>query len=176
MRTVVLDPDSAGIEEFMERRRRSGLHRFDEVWDGVLHLVHAPRGDHAYVKHQLAVILGGPARDAGLVPAMGAFNLGESEHDYRVPDGGIHRDRPRGVWIATAAIVIEIVSPGDESWEKLPYYARQSVDEIVIVDPGAHAVHWLALEDAAYTSTERSGLIDLGAADLAARIDWPPAE
>ena len=59
----------------------------------------------------------------------GKFNLGESEHDYRVPDGGVHRERPRGVWLATAAIVVEIVSPGDESMEKLPFYARQRVDE-----------------------------------------------
>jgi len=52
---------------------------------------------------------------------MGEFNLGVSEHDYRVPDGGLHRQRPRGVWQATAALVIEILSPHDESWEKPPF-------------------------------------------------------
>ena len=176
MRTLILEPSSAGLEEVLERRRRSGLDRLDEVWEGVLHMVPAPRGEHAYVAQQLAVILDGPARAAGLVPAVGEFNLGESEHDYRVPDGGIHREVPRGAWFATAAIVIEIVSPGDESWEKLPYYARRRIDEVLVVDPYERAVHWLALAAGTYKPIERSSLIDLGAADLTARIDWPPTE
>ena len=32
------------------------------------------------------------ARAAGLRPTMSEFNLGESEQDFRVPDGGLHRD------------------------------------------------------------------------------------
>jgi len=176
MRTLVLEPASAGLDEILQRRRRAGLDRLDEVWEGVLHMVPAPRGEHAEISQQLAEILADPARAAGLVPAMGEFNLGESEHDYRVPDGGVHRDRPRGVWLATAAIVVEIVSPGDESWEKLPFYARQRVDEVLIVDPQTRSVHWRALDDGEYVSVERSRLLDLGAADLTARIDWPSAE
>jgi Uma2 family endonuclease len=176
MRTLVLDPATAGLDEVLERRRRSGLDRLDEVWEGVLHLVPAPRGEHAYVAQQLAVILASPARDAGLVPAIGAFNLGESEQDYRVPDGGVHRQRPHGVWLATAAIVVEIVSPGDESWEKLPFYARQRVDEVLIVAPQAHAVHWLGLTAGKYEPIDRSRLIDMGPAALAEQIDWPPTD
>ncbi len=176
MRALVLDPASAGLDELLERRRLSGLGRLDEVWEGVLHMVAAPRGEHAYITQQLAVTLGPPARDAGLVPAIGRFNLGESEHDYRVPDGGVHRERPRGVWIATAAIVVEIVSPGDESWEKLPFYARQRIDEVLVVDPHERAVHWRALLADKYEPVESSALIDMSAADLVAQIDWPPAE
>jgi Uma2 family endonuclease len=81
---------------------------------------------------------------------------------------------PRGAWFATAAIVIEIVSPDDESWEKLPFYARQHVDEVLIVDPYERAVHWLKLAADAYEPAERSSLIELGATNLAALIDWPP--
>ena len=33
------------------------------------------------------------------------FNLGESEEDYRVPDGGLHRPGATGVWHGTAALV-----------------------------------------------------------------------
>jgi Uma2 family endonuclease len=173
MRTLILEPSSAGLDELIERRRVSGLDRLDEVWEGVLHMVPAPRGEHADIAQQLAVALDGPSRVAGLVPAMGEFNLGVSEHDYRVPDGGLHRQRPRGVWHATAALIVEIVSPDDESWEKLPFYARRGVDEVLIVDPRERAVHWLGLADGAYAPIEASRLIALGAADLAARIDWP---
>ncbi len=68
------------------------------------------------------------------------------------------------------------MSPGDESWEKLPFYARQRVDEVLIVDPQERAVHWRALAAGTYEPIERSGLIDVSAAELAARIDWPATE
>ena len=68
---------------------------------------------------------------------------------------------------------MEIVSPGDESWQKLPFYAAQRVDELLIVDPRERAVHWLALRGGAYEPVVQSTLIDLSAAALAARIDWP---
>jgi Uma2 family endonuclease len=173
MPTLVLDPQPHELQELLEHRKRSGLHRLDEVWEGVLHMVPAPSGPHAYVTQQLAVLLDGPARAAGLVPAMGEFNLGSSEEDFRVPDGGVHRAIPLATWHPTAALVVEIVSPGDESWQKLPFYAAHHVDEVLIVDPTEHAVHWLALADGEYSDVQRSGLIDLGPAELAARIDWP---
>jgi hypothetical protein len=57
MRALVLDPDTSGLEEMLERRRRSGLDRLDEVWDGVLHMVPAPSFAHASVTHQVGVAL-----------------------------------------------------------------------------------------------------------------------
>ncbi len=87
-------------------------------------MIPAPSFEHARVTQQLAVLLDGPAQAAGLVPAMGEFNLGDSEHDFRVPDGGVHRPGASGVWLSTAALVVEIVSPGDETSQKLPFYAK----------------------------------------------------
>jgi len=173
MATMVLDPYAPGLDELKERRRISGLDRLDEVWEGVLHMVPAPTGEHADIKQQLATALDGPARAAGLFPAMGEFNLGDSIDDFRVPDGGVHRTRLRGVWHPTAALVVEIVSPADESWDKLPFYAAHEVDEVLIVDPEEHAVHWLGLTDGEYRPIDRSGLIDLGPTELAEQIDWP---
>jgi Uma2 family endonuclease len=173
MPTLVLDPQPRELEQLMERRRVSGLHRLDEVWEGVLHMVPAPSGAHAYIAQQLAVLLDGPARAAGLVPAMHEINLGSSQDDFRVPDGCLHREIPRETWFPTAALAVEIVSPGDESWQKLPFYAAHGVDEVLIVEPAEHAVHWLALAAGEYREVERSGLIDLGPAELAERIDWP---
>jgi Uma2 family endonuclease len=173
MSTLVLGPPPAELTALLERRRRAGADRLDEVWEGVHHVVPAPSGEHADLAQQLAVLIDGPARSAGLVPTMHEFNLGESEHDFRVPDGGLHRQRPRGAWQATAALVIEIVSAGDESREKLPFYAAHDVAEVVIVDPAERAVEWLALRDGGYQAVERSGLVELGAAELAGRLDWP---
>lgn len=73
-------------------------------------------------------------------------------------------------------MVIEIVSPDDETWEKLPFYAAHRVDEVLIVDPQERTVSWLGLAGEEYRPVERSGLVDLGAADLAKQLDWPPID
>jgi Uma2 family endonuclease len=90
-----------------------------------------------------------------------------------VPDGGLHRDWGDRVWNQTAALVIEILSPGDESWEKLAFYAAHDVDEVLIVDPQERRLDWLGLAEGRYEPLGRSGLIELRPEDLARPIDWP---
>jgi Uma2 family endonuclease len=175
MRTLVLDPASSGLDEVLERRRRAGADRSDEVWEGVYHMVPAPSGPHAVIAWQLATLLRPLALAGGFTPS-GEFNLGENEQDFRVPDGGLHRDFPTGAWQHTAALVLEIVSPSDESWEKLPYYAARGVDEVLIVNPQERSVSWLALQQGEYHPVERSSLIALGARELSEQLDWPPVE
>ncbi len=173
MPTLVLDPMPVEIEALIEKRRRLGLDMHDEVWDGVLHMNPAPGHAHANVGQQLAEILGPLARAAGLEATIQVFNLGDSEHDFRVPDGGLHRPGAAKMWHPTAAVVIEIVSTGDESWEKLLFYAAHGVDEVLIVDPAERRVHWFALAGDRYEPVARSALIELGPDDLAQRIEWP---
>jgi Uma2 family endonuclease len=175
MRTVVLDPPTAGLDPLLERRSRSGLDRLDEVWEGVYHMVPAPSYAHGSLESQLHMILGPLAHQAGL-EMIGQSNLGESEHDFRVPDSALHRPDAHGTWHPTAALVVEIVSPSDETWEKLPFYAAHDVDEVLIVDPQKRSVGWLALEHGEYRPIEHSGLIALSTAELADRLDWPATD
>ena len=84
-------------------------------------MIPAPSGAHADIGQQLAVLLDEPSREAGLFPTMHEFDLGSQEHDVRVPDGGLHRQRLTGVWQQTAALIVEIISPGDATWDKLPF-------------------------------------------------------
>jgi Uma2 family endonuclease len=171
MPTLVRDPPPPEFAALLERRRRLGQDLFDEVWEGVLHMNPAPSGRHARIEAQLLAILQAPAAAAGLT-VVGQFNLGEDEHDYRVPDGGLHRDFADRVFYPTAALVIEIVSPGDESWGKLDFYARSGIDELLIVDPQEKTVSWLELERGEYRHLKRSRLIELGTVELAEQIDW----
>ncbi len=171
MPTVILDPLPVEIDELLDRRRELGLDSADEMWKGVLHVNPAPYGAHSEILQQLAELLGPPARAADLIPAMGDFNLG-TQGDYRVPDGGLRRRGPRRLYYPTAALVVEIVSPDDESWAKLPFYSAHEVEEVLIVDPKKHEVQWLALRGDRYEPIEGSGLIELGPAELAERIEW----
>jgi Uma2 family endonuclease len=175
MRALVLDPPTAGLDPLLERRRRSGLDRLDEVWEGVLHMVPAPTHEHGDLESQLHTILRPLARRAGLT-MVGQSNLGEGEHDFRVPDSALHRPGTSGTWHPTAPLVVEIVSPNDESWEKLPFYAAHEVGEVLIVDPRKRTVSWLGLEHGEYQPIERSGLVDLGAQELTEQLDWPPVD
>jgi len=105
---------------------------------------------------------------------VGQSNLGESEHDFRVPDSALYRPGAQGTWHPTAALVVEIVSPNDETWEKLPFYAAHNVDEVLIVDPRERSVSWLGLEQGEYRPIEHSRLVDLGTQELAGQLDWSP--
>ena len=173
MRTLLPDPPPGDFQDLLERRRRSGADRHDEVWEGVLHMSPEPSRAHLDIQQQLAELLGPLAREAGLVPGIGGFNLGVPG-DYRAPDGGLFRDRSAAVWNATAALVIEIVSPGDETEAKLPFYAGHDVDEILIIDPQKRAVEWLALDGGGYRALEQSRLIRLGREELDGLLQWPP--
>jgi Uma2 family endonuclease len=173
MSTLVLGTPPPELEALLERRRQAGVDRLDEVWQGVRHMVPGPSFEHARVSQQLAVLLDDPAREAGLLAAISEFNLGKSEHDFRVPDGGLHRSGAAGVWLSTAAVVVEILSPGDESRQKLPFYAEHHVDEVLLVDLAEQSVTWLALRGGNYEPVPRSRLIELGPAELAERLDWP---
>ena len=171
MSTVVVGDPPPELEQLLERRRQMGADRRDEIWEGVLHMAPAAHGRHGSLQAQVLRILGPHADTAGL-RELGEFNLGEPE-DYRVPDGGLRRPAPEELYNPTAALVVEIVSPGDETWKKLPFYANRGVDELLIADPEKRTIDWLALRDGEYGSVERSGLIELGPRELAERVDWP---
>jgi hypothetical protein len=173
MPTLVVGTPPPELAALLERRRVAGVDRLDEVWQGVHHLVPGPSFEHARIATELTLLLDPPSRDACLLLAMHEFNLGESEHDFRVPDGGLHRPGAAGVWLPRAAIVVEIISPGDDTWQKLPFYAARDVDEVLIVDPAARKVSWLGLHEGEYQPLARSGLIKLGPLEVAAHLDWP---
>jgi Uma2 family endonuclease len=170
MRTLLSDPLPEEVEALLERRRQWGADLHDEVWEGVLHVVPAPDFRHAAVSAQVASLLRRPASAKGLT-VTDAFNLGNSQ-DFRVPHAGLHRPGANGTWLPSAALVVEVLSPDDDTWQKLPFYAAHDVDELLIVDPQTRAVDWLGLAQDGYQPIEHSRVIDLGAAALARQIEW----
>jgi hypothetical protein len=108
----------------------------------------------------------------------GSLTQRESAHVGQGTTGGGARKGPArgrcGEQGATAALVVEIVSAGDRTWDKLPFYAEHRVEEVVIVDPSQQSATWLGQrDDGECHPVERSSLIDLGPADLVERLDWP---
>lgn len=173
MPTLVFDPQPTELEQLLERRHRLDQDRRDEVWEGVLHMIPPPSHEHERIAMILARLLG-PLADAAGLELTGSVGIGVKD-DYRVPDLALHRPGAPPQWHSTAAMVVEIVSPGDKTWDKLRFYAAHHVDELLIVDPTKRKVDWLALGDAAYQPAQQSALIDLVADDLARRLGWSSA-
>jgi Uma2 family endonuclease len=173
MRTLFVTDPPIEIEEWLARRRALGQDRFDEVWEGEYHVAPAPSGRHAQLDDTLGWVLRPLAQRMGLRGAT-TCNIGTPD-DYRVPDRAYFREGGLDVWNPTAAIVVEVVSPGDESRQKLGFYLGVGVEEVLIIDPDTRTVEWFARVADAFEPTAGSVLLGITAADLAARIDWPPS-
>ncbi len=101
-----------------------------------------------------------------------ACNIGAPD-DYRVPDRAYLRAGTGGMWNPTAAIVVEVVSPDDESRGKLGFYFGVGVEEVLLVDPDRHAVEWLVRGSDRFEPADGSILLGVSSSDLVTAIDWP---
>jgi len=171
MTTVVLGERPAELEALIQKRRALGLDGHDEVWDGVYVLAPHAHGDHGIVEEELRLALGPRAKAVGLIPGA-SFNVGEP-NDFRVPDGGYHRTRPGTLYVPTAALVLEVLSPDDETFAKFRFYAAHGVEELVVADPDARTVRCWHLLDGAYAEQPASALLDVDMATLVDEVDWP---
>lgn len=170
-RTVVLGEPPAPLADWLRRRRELGQDLFDEVWDGEYHVVPAAHRRHGDIEAQIAVLLWARARERGLWPS-GPANIGEQQ-DFRVPDHVYFTHREARTFEPTAAIVVEVVSPDDETYAKFDFYFARGVQELLVVDPARRAVEWYARGAQEFRRVEDSALLELGEATLTAEIDWP---
>ena len=126
-------------ESLLETRRRLGIDKQDEVWEGVVHMNEPGSFEHQRTEGDLFLALRRVADPLGLIvlPEAGVFDPDVPDYkDFRTPDVVV---APRGAASdrgieGQAALVIEIRSPGDESFEKIPFYGRVGVAEMLIVD------------------------------------------
>jgi Uma2 family endonuclease len=114
----------------------------------------------------------GPRADAAGLYGSGPLNIGYPD-DYRVPDQAYLRTPGVDMYRPSAALVVEIVSPGDETLRKLDFYHRAGVEELLIVDPEAHTVEWFERAADRFVPTDHSQLLGLSAPELDAAITWP---
>lgn len=171
MRTVLLGDPPAEVEDWLQRRRARGLDRFDEMWEGEYHVAPAAHSRHGDIDQQLAELLGPAARAAGL-RCLGPVNVGEPSN-YRVPDRCVVAGTADGgVFLPTAIIVVEIVSPDDETYAKFPFYFERAVVEVLAVDPSDATTRWFVRGSDGFVPAARSGVLD-GLDDLAAQLNWP---
>ena len=140
--------------DIIEWRRRTGADRWDEMWEGVLHMPPMPTTPHqklaAHLDRWLSRYWAEP-RGCEVYPPVNVAPEGEWPRNYRIPDlvlltpdrFGIDREE---YFEGAPTVVVEIRSPGDETYEKLPFYANLGVPEVWVVDrdtkqPEIHVLH-----------------------------------
>lgn len=164
MRAVMLEVP----ELLLEVRRGMGIDRKDELWEGVLHMVPPPSRLHQEIAFDLAYVLAGRAAARGLRVA-GETGLFASERDYRVPDVVVYDPAQRGErgLEEPPVIVVEVLSPNDESREKLAFYAQRGVGEVWLVDPMMRVAEVYVLAAGTYVrQPERDGRLLAPALEL----------
>ena len=182
MRVLMLEAPQALLDE----RARKGLDKRDEMWDGVLHMVPAPANRHQALGSTLVEILRPPARGHGLEfqYETSLFRPGRDD-DYRIPDQVLYHasvGSQRGIEGAAHAVV-EIRSPGDESYEKIAWYLDVGVREVVIIDRDTLAVEvFRSLDDrgqpvrATDTTLQSLDVTFVRVGDDHLRLTWPDGE
>ncbi len=126
--------------------------------------------EHGRIGARLIRILDPLAAAANLELSL-EFNLG-SPTDFRVPDLGLHRGSPMGTWIATAAIVVEVRSPDDETFEKFGFYFDHGVDEVLVADLVSRTVTWFVRGTDSYVASGNGELLPVGSAEVQTELGW----
>lgn len=156
MTSTTVVAHGGALDDWLARRRALGQDVHDEVWDGIYHVTpHAP-AEHARLAMRLLLGLQADADARGL-EGLGEFNLG-SEHDYRVPDfAWVERGVELPLFVPTAVICGEVVSPGDASLDKVPFYLAHGVQEVWLVEPDAERLSIIASSGASAVDSAMLG-------------------
>ena len=140
----------------LDERRRNGCDRLDEVWAGVPHTVPPPSLPHQDFEYELEQALRAIAAPRGLrtFHNIALVVPGTGWNDYRVPDLSVAHPTQLSerALEGRAELVVEILSPRDESRDKLPFYAGRGVRELWLVDPVTRHVEVFALRGREYES------------------------
>ena len=170
MKTVILGDLPPALSSLIAQRQRFGLDTHDEIWNGEYHMAPAAAFRHGESQGRLFEVLAPRARARGLRLGL-EFNLGHKD-DFRVPDLGLFRGEPDGVWFDTVAMVVEVRSPDDESLEKFGFYFGRGVEEILIADLVTETIQWFVRGSSRFEAADASSLLGVSGSELANELGW----
>ncbi|QDT17523.1 Uma2 family endonuclease [Alienimonas californiensis] len=175
----------------LEDRKKSGLDRWDEVWDGKYVFMPLPGNQHQHLVNRIAFQLTRHLDEEGASEAVqpGA-NVSDRADDwtqnYRCPDVVVYLPEnsaeDRGShWHGGPDLAVEVLSEGDLALEKLPFYASVGVRELWLLDRAPWRLSRYRLSDGALVA---DGVAEPGGAavrSVVLPLDWsltaeePPA-
>ncbi len=146
MAVMVLDPYLE--QQVLAQRIGSDGDQYDEVWEGVYIVTPLPNNDHQTIVGELVWLLQEVVRRGELGQVFPGVNLSDRDEgwkqNYREPDVAVFLRDTKAVncgthWRGAADFLVEIISPGERTRDKIPFYGSIGVGELLIVDrePGA---------------------------------------
>ena len=140
MPMLVLDEQ---IQASIVAERQATDDRWDEVWEGVYVVPPLPNDEHQEIGHLLGFAFQDSLGRDSLAKIRPGVNVSDRDEgwkqNYRCPDvvvflpgtSAVNRDSH---WVGGPDFAVEIVSQGDKSRDKLDFYAKVNVRELLIVD------------------------------------------
>lgn len=131
-------------KHWVDERKNSEAAQWDEMWNGVLHMPPMANRLHQNIAKELMIYLDRHWEKPGRGRVNQEVNLTTPEDEaawtlnYRIPDL-VLLDPPRfGIdkieyMVGAPLVVVEIASPGDETYDKFPFYACLGVPEVWVV-------------------------------------------
>jgi Uma2 family endonuclease len=141
MVTGLLIRDAGLFDQLIRERKRKGIDRYDEVWEGMYVMPSMPNNAHQRLVGDLDDIFREVVKKARLGQTYPGANVSDRregwEHNYRVPDVLVVLTNSRAVdcdthFFGGPDFVVEIQSPGDTE-EKVPFYGKIGVRELLII-------------------------------------------
>jgi Uma2 family endonuclease len=170
--TTVFLGEHPDVQTLIDQRRALGQDGRDEVWEGVYYVTPHAHIHHGVLQIRLGRVLDDLAGPRGYTVSS-EFNLGK-QSDYRVPDLGVHRGTPSELYMPTAAMVVEILSPGDRTYEKFSFFRHYGVEEILVVDLNDKSMQlWVPDATLSYQEAQFSEVLGTSCRSLQASILWP---
>ncbi len=154
MVAIITDPFIE--QDLIAKRRAMGVDKFDEVWEGVYIMAPMANDEHQDLVSDLTTVLNIAVDWVGLGKVRPGVNVSDQEHDwqynYRCPDVVVFLNNTQAEnrgshWLGGPDFAIEVVSKHDRAWEKLPFYAKVGVRELMLIDRDPWKVTLYRLQD-----------------------------
>lgn len=171
MATIIYDRNLQN--RLQAERVATGADRYDEVWEGDYMMAPMPNNEHQFLVGRLTRILDEVITDNQLGMVLPGANVSDRidgwEQNYRVPDVAVFLQNTSAVnhgtfWFGGPDFVVEIVSPDDQTREKLDFYAQVGTRELLVVDRDPWRLELFRLRQQklelylATTPSQRSGI------------------
>jgi Uma2 family endonuclease len=155
MVTRLLIEDAGLFDPLIQERKRKGIDLYDEVWEGVYVMPSMPTLEHQELVQDLGAIFDEVVKRRRLGKVYPGVNVSDRGSDwktnYRVPDLVVVLKNGRAVSHSTHVqggpdFLVEIESPGDDTEEKVPFYGKIGVRELLIIHRDKRTLRLLRLE------------------------------
>jgi Uma2 family endonuclease len=154
--TMFRTNDALVSDQIIQERKRKGIDLYDEVWEGVYVMPSMPTNAHQNLLDDLGDVLTEVVKRGKLGLKLQGANVSDRrkgwDHNYRVPDMVVVLNNSKAIdcnthFFGGPDFLVEIQSPGDDTEEKVPFYAKIGVRELIIIHRDRRTLRLLRLED-----------------------------